>query len=164
MRASLVDILSLSQDHAYQLIFTCTRQLGVQLRSAYGDHSVSVVTWPLIHSLELFTSTLSSVISDTLAPLLYPVIHVALGVVQYLHSPMYIPTRLHIVRMLIPVAMETGTYIPLVSILVEVSNCCCIFKYISSQVLLIGLHSVSIMLADFGRAMRSAWIKGWNSW
>ena len=122
MCGCLVDFLSLSYDHAYQLIFVYTRQLANQLRTAYSSKKVAIATWPFIHSLELFTAVLSCCTSDVLSPLIYPVTQVALGVVQVLPSTAHVPTRLHIVRMLLTVATETNTYIPLAPILLEVSN------------------------------------------
>ena len=127
MCGCLVDFLSLSHDHAYQLIFVYTRQLANQLRTAYSSKEVAIATWPFIHSLELFTAVLSCYTSDVLSPLIYPVTQVALGVVQVLPSTAHVPTRLHIVRMLLTVATETNTYIPLAPILLEVSN----FHYLS---------------------------------
>ena len=127
MCGCLVDFLSLSHDHAYQLIFVYTRQLANQLRTAYSSKEVAIATWPFIHSLELFTAVLSCYTSDVLSPLIYPVTQVALGVAQVLPSTAHVPTRLHIVRMLLTVATETNTYIPLAPILLEVSN----FHYLS---------------------------------
>ena len=48
---------------------------------------------------------------------------VAMGVAQFLSSSSaaFVPARLHIVRMLLEVATETNTYIPLAPILLEVN-------------------------------------------
>ena len=73
MCGSLVELLSLSPDHAYQLIFIYTRQLANQLRSALTNRTTPIATWPFIHSLELFTSFLSSCHDPILSPLIYPV-------------------------------------------------------------------------------------------
>ena len=122
MCGCLVELLSRSPDHAYQLIFIYTRQLANQLRSALTNKTSPVATWPFIHSLELFTSLLSSCHDTRLSPLIYPVTQVAMGVAYHLSSSLFIPARLHVVRMLLGVAMETNTYIPLAPILLEVRN------------------------------------------
>ncbi|XP_019862015.1 PREDICTED: nucleolar complex protein 2 homolog isoform X1 [Amphimedon queenslandica] len=123
MCGCLIDFLSLSPDHAYQLIFIYTRQLANQLRSAFDNKTVAVATWPFMHSLELFTSVLSSSnCHESLSPLIYPVTMVAMGVAQFLStfSSAFVPARLHVVRMLVEVAMETNTYIPLAPIILEI--------------------------------------------
>ena len=124
MCGCLVEFLSLSPDHAHQLVFVYTRQLANQLRSAYSNNTVAVATWPFMHSLELFSAVLSSPRCDkSLFPLIYPVTMVAMGVAQFLSSSSaaFVPARLHIVRMLLEVATETNTYIPLAPILLEVN-------------------------------------------
>ena len=120
MCGTLVEIFSVSPNLAYQLIFVYTRQLANQLRTAYEGKKVTIATWPFIHSLALFTATLSSLQTEILSPLVFPVTQVALGVVQFLRSVKHTPTRLHIVKMLLDISEERDTYIPLAPILLEV--------------------------------------------
>ena len=121
MCASLIECFSIYPSLSYQLIFVYTRQLASQLRTAYSGKKVSIATWPFVHSLELFTGALASIKSESFVPLIYPVVQVALGVVQLLRSARHIPTRLHIVEMLLRVAEEREVFIPMASILLEVS-------------------------------------------
>lgn len=120
MCGTLVEIFSVSPNLAYQLIFVYTRQLANQLRTAYEGKKVTISTWPFIHSLALFTATLSSLQTEILSPLVFPVTQVALGVVQLLRSVKHTPTRLHIVKMLLDISEERDTYIPLAPILLEI--------------------------------------------
>ena len=123
MCGTLVELLSFSPSLAYQLIFLYTRSLADQLHSAYKGKKVSLATWPFMHSLELFTSVLSTLVSsDVFSPLVYPVTQVSLGVVQLLNSVRYTPARLHITKMLLDVSEKRGTFIPLAPILLEVSR------------------------------------------
>ena len=120
MCGTLVEFLSLSPLLAYQLIFLYTRHLASHVRSAFKGKKVSVATWPFVHSLELFTSTLSTLHDDIFSPLVYPIVQVSLGIVQLLSAGKYAPIRLHIVEMLLEVSEKRDTFIPLAPILLEV--------------------------------------------
>ncbi len=120
MCGTFVELLSFSQTLAYQLVFLYTRHLANQLRSAFKGKKFSIASWPVLHSLELFTSVLSTLSTEVFSPLVYPITQVALGMIQLLSAGSHTPVRLHIVAMLIEVSDKRGCFIPLAPILVEV--------------------------------------------
>ena len=121
MCGTFVEFLSHSPALAYQLVFLYTRHIANQLRSAFKGKKATITSWPFLHSLELFTSFLSTLQSEVFFPLVYPISQVCLGVVQLLNAGKYAPTRLHIAKMLIEVSENRGTFIPIAPILLEVS-------------------------------------------
>ena len=120
MCGTFVEFLSFSPALAYQLVFLYTRHLANQLRSAFKGKKLSIATWPIVHSLELFTSVLSTLPSEVFSPLVYPITQVALGMIQLLSASSHTPIRLHIVAMLFEVSEKRDVFIPLAPILLEV--------------------------------------------
>lgn len=87
MKQSLVELYSLDQSVAYQHAFVFLRQCAITLRTAMMSNKKeayqTVYNWQFIHSLLLWTQTVSCLHpSDVLQPLTFPLVQVLLGTIK----------------------------------------------------------------------------------
>lgn len=80
----------------------------------------NVYNWQYINCLQLWVHVLSTYASKKeLLPLVYPVTQIITGVAQLVPTTRYFPLRVHCVKLLNKIAKETGTFIPVARLLLE---------------------------------------------
>ncbi|XP_065332091.1 nucleolar complex protein 2 [Cloeon dipterum] len=125
MRISLVELFYVDEAAAYQLAFLYIRQLAIHLRTAVRVHKKetlqTVCNWQYVSSLQLWCALLARTTkSSPLRMLLYPVVELAIGIVQLFSSPQYYPMRFHCARMLTFISRGSSTFIPVLPLLFDV--------------------------------------------
>lgn len=133
MRSCAVTLFGNNFNSSYQLAFSCIRQLAIHLRNSLvnktKESAQKVYNWQFIQSIHFWTYVITTYCDhevtkmhgdSPLQPLIYPLIQVALGAVSLIPSSKYFPLRFHCVRALCLIAQKTNTYIPIVSLLIEV--------------------------------------------
>ena len=128
LKNSAASLWTLDPNIGYTTAFTSIRQLAILLRAALTQPSkeshAKVYNWQFIHCLDFWSRILSSTCSLTdptlkkpsdspFHPLIYPLVQISLGALNLLPTPTYFPLHFHIVRALIRISRQTGTYIPL---------------------------------------------------
>ena len=108
--------------------FESIRALAILLRGALSQPSkeshAKIYNWQFVHCLDFWSRVLSSACSladptlkkpsdSPFHPLIYPLVQISLGALNLLPTPTYFPLHFHIVRALIRISRQTGTYIPL---------------------------------------------------
>ena len=127
MRRSLVEVFSLDLNLAYQHTFLYVRQLAIHLRNAITvkkkENIQTVYNWQFINSLKLWGNLLSvNCDKSELQSLVYPFVQVCLGTVRLIPTAQYFPLRFHVVQIMMDLSRDTGTFIPILSFLTEVSK------------------------------------------
>jgi len=127
MRRSLVELMGLDHNLAYYHAFVYIRQLAIHLRNAITtnkkDALQAVYNWQFIHSLELWGALLGhTTSSETLQPLIYPLVQVVLGTARLAPTPKNFPLRFHCCKILAGISRFTGTFIPVLPFYLEVLN------------------------------------------
>jgi len=127
MKRSLVELLGLDHNLAYYQAFVYIRQLAIHLRNAITtnkpDSVLAVYNWQFIHSLELWGALLShTASSETMQPLIYPLVQVVIGAAKLVPITKYYPLRFHCAKILREVSSNTGTFIPVLPFYLEVLN------------------------------------------
>ncbi|KAI8927440.1 Noc2p family-domain-containing protein [Entophlyctis helioformis] len=133
MANCLVELSGIHLPTTYQLMFVYIRQMAIQLRAAVTNKTKesykAVYNWPFLHSIRLWTQALSTYCSkdigdtkdtQTLQPLIYPIVQVMIGVIRLKPSSKYFPFRLQMIRALIDLGRATGTFIPVSSYLFDI--------------------------------------------
>ena len=83
----------------------------------------TIYNWQYVHCLDLWCRVLREASSDScLHPLIYPLVHTILGVVQLQPTARYFPVRLHLIRRLLHLGSSTMTFIPVQPYLLEVKG------------------------------------------
>lgn len=125
MRRSLVEMYALDQAMAYQHAFLYIRQLAIHLRNAMTvkkkDTCKAVYNWQYVHCCLLWLHLLSTLYpSETVEPLIYPLVQTVTGTIQLIPAAKYIPLRFHLIRGLIQLTTSTRTFVPIMPHLLEV--------------------------------------------
>eukprot|EP00112_Aurelia_sp_Birch-Aquarium-sp1_P008912 Seg1996.3 transcript_id=Seg1996.3/GoldUCD/mRNA.D3Y31 product="Protein bud22" protein_id=Seg1996.3/GoldUCD/D3Y31 len=124
MQNSLIEMFSMDHAITYQYGFIYIRQMAINLRNAITirkkDSYQSVYNWQYISCIQLWARVLGELHSDTLAPLIYPLVQVILGVIRLIPTTRYYPLRFHCLHSLNMLSKTTNTYIPVASYLVEI--------------------------------------------
>lgn len=119
---------------AYTTSFTFLRTLTLHLRNSVKHPSTdahrTVYNWQYIHALDLWSRLLSTSCEplteatrghpSPLRPLIYPLVQTILGAARLLPTPAFFPLRFHLIRSLLRLSSQTGTFIPLAAPLYEV--------------------------------------------
>ena len=128
LKNSAASLWTLDPSVGYTTAFTSIRQLAILLRAALTQPSkeshAKVYNWQFIHCLDFWSRVLSSACSladpilkkpsdSPFHPLIYPLVQISLGALNLLPTPIYFPLHFHVVRALIRISRQTGTYIPL---------------------------------------------------
>merc|ERR550517_2043312 len=127
MKRSLVEMFGLDHNLAYYQAFVYIRQLAIHLRNAITtnkkDSVLAVYNWQFIHSLELWGSLVGHCSSsETIRPLIYPLVQVIMGTARLIPTPKYYPLRFHCATILREISSTTGTFIPVLPLYLEVLN------------------------------------------
>ncbi|XP_065060967.1 nucleolar complex protein 2 homolog isoform X1 [Rhopilema esculentum] len=124
MQNSMVEMFAMDHSTTYQFAFVYIRQMAIHLRNALStkkkDAYQTVYNWQYINCIQLWTRVVGELHGETLAPLIYPVVQVTLGVVRLIPTARYYPLRFHCLRSLNMLSKLTNTYIPVASYLVEI--------------------------------------------
>lgn len=127
MRRSLAEMFALDLNVSYQHVFLYIRQLAIHLRNALTlkkkDSFQAVYNWQFINSLRLWVELLCATASRTqLQPLVYPLVSIITGAIKLIPTAQYFPLRFHCVQMLVQLAKETHTFVPVLPFVLEVLN------------------------------------------
>ncbi|KAF9167572.1 Nucleolar Complex 2 protein [Actinomortierella ambigua] len=131
MQNCIAQLYGLDHERAYQHGFVYIRQLAIHLRNAVMVKSKesfkAVYNWQYLHCLSLWSQVIAThaVNNKTgqttpLHPLIFPLVQVSLGALRLIPTSTYYPLRFQILRNLIQVIENTGTFIPLAPYLLEV--------------------------------------------
>ncbi|XP_046458250.1 nucleolar complex protein 2 homolog [Daphnia pulex] len=125
MRRSLVELMALQEALTYKHAFLYIRQLAIHLRNAITsnkkDAILTVYNWQFVHCLHLWGALLGALPdSQLLKPLLYPLVQIAIGTINLVPTGKYYPLRFQVVSILNQLSVDTGTYIPVLSFLLEI--------------------------------------------
>jgi nucleolar complex protein 2 len=130
MQNCVAQLYGMDFDRSYQHGFVYVRQLAIHLRNAVlvktKESFKAVYNWQYLHCLGLWaqvisTHALSSAGQPTaLHALIYPLVQVSLGALRLIPTSTYYPLRFQIIRNLIQLIENTGTFIPLAPFLFEV--------------------------------------------
>ena len=127
MKRSLVEMLGLDHNLAYYQAFVYIRQLAIHLRNAITTSKKEAVqavyNWQFVHSLELWGALVAHTgHSDTIRPLVYPLVQVILGTAKLVPTPKHFPLRFHCARILREISSATGTFIPVLPLYLDILN------------------------------------------
>ncbi|KAF9366164.1 Nucleolar Complex 2 protein [Mortierella sp. NVP85] len=130
MQNCVAQLYGLDLDRSYQHGFVYIRQLAIHLRNAVmvktKESFKAVYNWQYLHCLNLWaqvvaTHALNGAGQPTaLHSLIYPLVQVSLGALRLIPTATYYPLRFQIIRNMILVIENTGTFIPLAPFLFEV--------------------------------------------
>ncbi|GJJ77425.1 nucleolar complex protein 2 [Entomortierella parvispora] len=130
MQNCVAQLYGLDMERSYQHGFVYVRQLAIHLRNAVlvktKESFKAVYNWQYLHCLGLWAQVVSTHALNNagqptaLHSLIYPLVQVSLGALRLIPTSTYYPLRFQIIRNLIQVVENTGTFIPLAPFLFEV--------------------------------------------
>lgn len=130
MQNCVAQLYGMDFDRSYQHGFVYVRQLAIHLRNAVlvktKESFKAVYNWQYLHCLGLWAQVISTHALTTagqptaLHSLIYPLVQVSLGALRLIPTSTYYPLRFQIIRNLIQLIENTGTFIPLAPFLFEV--------------------------------------------
>ncbi|CAN6471429.1 unnamed protein product [Victoria cruziana] len=120
----IVELYGVDLPSAYQHAFVFMRQLGMILRDAITvqtkDAYRKVYEWKYLNCLQLWTRVVCTYKDDPDFRLLaYPLTQIICGAAQLVPTAKYFPLRLRCTRMLNQIAISTGTFIPIATLLAD---------------------------------------------
>lgn len=139
---SASELFSIDETLGYQVGFEYIRQLAVHLRNTItattkntNKHNPAeaykiVYNWQFCHSLDLWSRVLSFTCNfekergheSQMRDLIYPLVQVTLGVIRLIPTAQFFPLRFYLIRSLIRLSQNTGVYIPIFPLLLEILN------------------------------------------
>ncbi|KAF9184096.1 Nucleolar Complex 2 protein [Haplosporangium sp. Z 767] len=130
MQNCVAQLYGMDFDRSYQHGFVYVRQLAIHLRNAVmvktKESFKAVYNWQYLHCLGLWAQVVSTHALNnagqptSLHSLIYPLVQVSLGALRLIPTTTYYPLRFQIIRNLIQLIENTGTFIPLAPFLFEV--------------------------------------------
>ncbi|KAF9091587.1 Nucleolar Complex 2 protein [Mortierella sp. AD031] len=130
MQNCVAQLYGMDFDRSYQHGFVYVRQLAIHLRNAVlvktKESFKAVYNWQYLHCLGLWAQVISTHALNgagqptALHSLIYPLVQVSLGALRLIPTSTYYPLRFQIIRNLIQLIENTGTFIPLAPFLFEV--------------------------------------------
>ena len=120
-----VEIFGTEFKSAYQIAFVHLRQLAMTLRAAIVTKTQvsqqAVYNWSYISAIRFFSALLVRFSDNSDLQLLqHPFFQIVLGVINLIPNHRYYPLRFHCIRALNDVAEATGTFVPVVSLILHV--------------------------------------------
>lgn len=139
---SASELFSIDEALGYQIGFEYVRQLAIHLRNTItattknnskhnpADAYKIVYNWQFCHSLDLWSRVLSFTCNlerekgheSQMRDLIYPLVQVTLGVIRLIPTAQFFPLRFYLIRSLIRLSQNTGVYIPIFPLLLEILN------------------------------------------
>ncbi|KAF9094247.1 Nucleolar Complex 2 protein [Mortierella sp. AM989] len=130
MQNCVAQLYGLDFERSYQHGFVYIRQLAIHLRNAVmvktKESFKAVYNWQYLHCLGLWAQVVSTHALNNagqptpLHALIYPLVQVSQGALRLVPTTTYYPLRFQIIRNLIQLIENTGTFIPLAPFLFEV--------------------------------------------
>ncbi|KAG0225772.1 Noc2p family-domain-containing protein [Mortierella sp. GBAus27b] len=130
MQNCVAQLYGLDLVRSYQHGFVYIRQLAIHLRNAVmvktKESFKAVYNWQYLHCLSLWAQVVSTHGLNgagqptPLHPLIYPLVQVSLGALRLVPTATYYPLRFQIIRNMLLLIENTGTFIPLAPFLFEV--------------------------------------------
>ncbi|KAF9422766.1 Nucleolar Complex 2 protein [Entomortierella beljakovae] len=130
MQNCVAQLYGIDIDRSYQHGFVYIRQLAIHLRNAVlaktKESFRAVYNWQYLHCLGLWsqvvaTHSLNNAGQPTsLHALIFPLVQVSLGSLRLIPTPTYYPLRFQIIRNLLQLIENTGTFIPLAPFMFDV--------------------------------------------
>ncbi|PSK33919.1 hypothetical protein C7M61_005112 [Candidozyma pseudohaemuli] len=141
---SAAELFGIDENLSYQVGFEYVRQLAIHLRTtitstskrlANSDNKEAykiIYNWQYCHSLDFWSRVLSQQcnpeIEETkhknkespLRSLIYPLVQVTLGTIRLIPTPQFFPLRFYLIRSLIRLSQNTGVYIPVFPLILEI--------------------------------------------
>jgi nucleolar complex protein 2 len=90
-----------------------------------------VVSWQYLNCLKFWTKVVGTICGanaqdgskpSQLAEAIYPLVEISIGLIKLMPSVQFLPLRFHLIRMLVELGKQTGTYVPLAPYLFELFN------------------------------------------
>ncbi|KAF9913524.1 Nucleolar Complex 2 protein [Lobosporangium transversale] len=130
MQNCVAQLYGLDLGRSYQHGFVYIRQLAIHLRNAVlvktKESFKAVYNWQYLHCLSLWSQVISTHALNnagqptSLHALVFPLVQVSLGALRLIPTSTYYPLRFQIIRNLLQLIENTGTFIPLAPFLFEV--------------------------------------------
>ncbi|KAG0326164.1 Nucleolar Complex 2 protein [Dissophora globulifera] len=130
MQNCVAQLYGLDIERSYQHGFVYIRQLAIHLRNAVmiktKESFKAVYNWQYLHCLGLWSQVVATHALNgagqptSLHALIFPLVQVSLGALRLIPTSTYYPLRFQIIRNLIQLIENTGTFIPLAPYLFEV--------------------------------------------
>ncbi|KAG7743956.1 hypothetical protein KL932_001279 [Ogataea haglerorum] len=139
---SAVELFGIDQTLGFQIGFEYIRQLAIHLRNSVNtttkDSYKAIYNWQYCHSLDFWSRMISAHCHPEtekankkeapLRQLIYPLVQVTLGAIRLLPTAQFFPLRFYLIRSLIRLSQNTGVYIPLFPLVVEVLSSSAVTK------------------------------------
>ncbi|CAD5211552.1 unnamed protein product [Bursaphelenchus okinawaensis] len=128
MQKSFAELTFVNPSVSYQYVFVYIRQYAIHLRNAKitkrKDVIKTVYNWQFVLGIYLWAAVMIrsskhrhvSEAVDWIRELRYPLIQIAIGLINVFPTARYIPLRLHCVRVLLQLQVNCGLYIPTLAI------------------------------------------------
>ncbi|XP_026470553.1 nucleolar complex protein 2 homolog [Ctenocephalides felis] len=125
MRRSLMEMYALDLNISYPHVFLYIRQLAIHLRNAITLHKKeniqTVYNWQYVGSIHLWADLLSFTHNKPqLQPLIYPLVMIVINAIKLVPTSQYYPLRFHCLQILNSLSKNTGLYIPILPLILEV--------------------------------------------
>ncbi|KAI8878527.1 Noc2-domain-containing protein [Backusella circina FSU 941] len=135
MRNLAAQLYGINPVLSYQQGFVYIRQLAIHLRAAMKNRTTKnhnmVYNWQYIHCIDFWADVLNSYSGpmvdedgdeeeSPLKSLIYPLVQVAIGVIQLVPTPQHYPLRFHVLKCLNSIIHNTGVFVPLATYVLEV--------------------------------------------
>ncbi|KAG2174736.1 hypothetical protein INT43_005794 [Umbelopsis isabellina] len=120
-----------SLHHALVYIQLLTQYLQTATKSQTKDTVKVVLSWQYLNCLKFWSKVVGTICGanaqdgskpSQLAEAIYPLVEISIGLIKLMPSVQFLPLRFHLIRMLVDLGKQTGTYIPLAPYLFELFN------------------------------------------
>ncbi|ANB12717.1 Noc2p [Sugiyamaella lignohabitans] len=137
MKNSAVTLFGIDATVSYQQGFQFIRQLAVHLRTSISNKTAesykAIYNWQYCHSLDFWSRVISyyhhnSNKANPLHELIHPLVQITLGAIRLIPTPQYFPLRFYLIRSLLRISQQTGVYIPILPLLMEILSSTIITK------------------------------------
>lgn len=125
MKRSLTEVYALNPDMAYDHGFIYIRQMAIHLRNAVTtkkkESYQTVYNWQYTHCILLWSHLLCRLQEhEALKSLIYPLVQTTIGALNLIPTARYVPLRFHLIKALMHVSENTGTFIPVLPFILDV--------------------------------------------
>ncbi|SCU82832.1 LADA_0C08218g1_1 [Lachancea dasiensis] len=137
---SSAELFGIDEVLGYQIGFEYVRQLAIHLRNSINATTKKsakvnpaeaykiVYNWQFCHSLDFWSRVLCAQCNpekengteSQLRQLIYPLVQVTIGVIRLIPTAQFFPLRFYLIKSLIRLSQNTGTFIPIYPLLSEI--------------------------------------------